>query len=109
MRLPYIERIYNGSELVSNRRANVMFYYDVTLDNTDQMSIFSVSLSDKNIEQFQECDFVFSENDYPLRKYLLELEIVEEEVDEIMELVISKIIELYFNNKERGLIEFETK
>ena len=107
-RPPYIERIFKGSELVSKRPANVLAYYDVTLSNTGQKSIFSVSLTENRIVQFEECDFVFSEKDYPLRKYLIKLKIVEGKVDEIMELEISKITDLYFDKMESALLEIET-
>ncbi|RRJ89720.1 hypothetical protein [Flavobacterium macacae] len=107
-RPPFIERVFKGSELVSERLANVLAYYDVTLSNTGQMSIFSVSLTEKQVLQFEECDFVFSANDYPLRKYLLELNIFEDKVDEIMERVINEINDLYFDKKENILLEIET-
>jgi len=106
-RPPFIERIYKGSDLVSERPANVLAYYDVTLSNTGQMSIFSVSLSEKQIEQFEECDFVFSENDYPLRKYLLDFEIAEDKTDEIMEMILNEITELHYSKKENSVIEMD--
>lgn len=106
-RPPYIERIYKGSELVSERPANVLAYYDVTLSNTGETSIFSVSMTEKQIEQFEECDFVFSENDYPLRKYLIELEIIEDKIDEIIEMVMNRIIELYDSKRKNSIIEMD--
>jgi hypothetical protein len=107
-RPPFIERVFKGSELVSERPANVLAYYDVTLTNTGQVSIFSVSLTERQVLQFEECEFVFSENDYPLRKYLLEINILEDKVDEIMERVINEINNLYFEKKESTLLEIET-
>lgn len=107
-RPPFIERVFRGSDLVSEGPANVLAYYDVTLSNTGQMSVFSVSLTKKQVLQFEECDFVFSENDYPLRKYLLDLHIFEDKVDEIMERVINEIIDLYFDKKDSILLEMET-
>ena len=106
-RPPFIERVFKSSELVSKRPANVLAYYDVTLVNTGQMSIFSISLTEKQIEQLEECDFVFSENDFPLRKYLGELKIIADKIDEIMEMVINEIVELHSFNRQNSEIELD--
>ena len=107
-RPPFIERIFKGSELLSEQSAKVLLYYDVTLSNTGQRSIFSVSMTKNKIIQFEECDFIFSETDYPLRKYLFDLNLLKDKIDEIMESVINEIIDLYFDKKESALLEIET-
>ena len=107
-RAPYIVSTFRGSELVFKRPAKVLAYYDVCLLNTKQVSIFSVELIDNEIVQFDECDFVFSENDYPLRKYLLDLNLFEEKVDKIIESVRNEINNLYFDKKESAFLEIET-
>ncbi len=106
-RPPYIERIYKGSELVSKSPANVLAYYDVTLCNSGKVSIFSVTKRKKSID-FEECDYVFSDNDEPLWNYLNEIEIDRNKIDDIMELVINKIVDLFNNQKSSALLEIET-
>lgn len=106
-RPPYIERIFKGSELVSKGPANVLAYYDVKLYNSGKVTIFSVSKRKKSI-YFEECDYVFSDNDEPLRNYLNEIEIDRIKIDEIMELVIDKIVDLFNNEKSSALLEIET-
>lgn len=106
-RPPYIDRVFKDTELYSKRPVNLLAYYDVTLSNTGQKAVFSVSLAENQIVQFEECDFVFSEEDYPFRKYLTDLEITEEKADDIVELVINKIIDLYHKKLESTLLEIE--
>ncbi|SIR26857.1 hypothetical protein [Pontibacter lucknowensis] len=101
-RKPYIVKTWKGNELVSEKPARILAYYDVKILRTGKLSIFDITKLDNADGEMLDYDDSLYDN-------LSELGIEKNQIELMIGKIIDKVQQMYFDGKLKENLELEVK
>ncbi len=101
-REPYIIKKWKGNDLISEKPAKIIAYYDVKILSTGKISVFDVTELDNSKGELLDHEDTIYDN-------LNELELEKSNIEFLMGQVINKIQQMHFDQKLNLNFEIDLK
>ena len=102
IREPYMIKTWKGNELISEKPAKILAYYDVRILKTGKVSVFDISELDNGQGEWLD-------HDETIFDYLSELELEKSSIEYLIGELIANVQQLYFAQKTTLIFKLKIK